>query len=224
MTVAVTDTRLLEGLAAAVKNTQSLALTGHAAGIRDIAVGLLKEGLGAFEAAVAAENRAELDALEDEHDLPERRVALNEAFGRLYLALQSGVLQRRIKGQPEPQDLSHYLTQNTPATFAAIGLDRAIEGLDRARGFALPYVPTNIQDGLSSVVDDAIAKARAQREKVMQTQSGDAQLTELERIREHARERYLSARDLVGAALREAKNYDALPEVMPGLTDVLAPA
>ena len=81
-----------------------------------------------------------------------------------------------------------------------------------------------MRDEVNGFVDTAIQKAREAKDKATSEKAGAVQaLSELEQVREAARERYLSARDLVSAALREAKQHDKLTQVMPGLTDVLSP-
>lgn len=226
MAIAVTDTRLLEGLSSAVQSVKGLDLSGNADAIRDIAVQLLQENLDALKAAVAKEDKEEVEALEADLKLSDHRSTVDEAFSRLYLALHSGVLARRLAGDGDTdvEDLSHYLNSQSPSSFAASGLDRAIAGLERARGYADKYVPDAVRDDVNGFVDAAIEKAREAKDKATSEKAGAVQaLSELEQVREAARERYLSARDLVSAALREAKQHDKLAQVMPGLTDVLSP-
>ena len=226
MAVAVTDTRLLEGLTNTIQSSKALDLSGNAAAIRDIATQLMAEDLAALKAAVEKEDKEEVQAVEAAHALADHRTTMDEAFSRLYLALHSGILQRRLAGEEgaEVEDLSHYLSQQNPSSFAAASLERAIAGLERSRAFADKYVPDNVRDEVNSFVDSALQKARAAKEKSTGEKAEAVQaLGDLEKIREATRDRYLSARDLIGAALREAQQHDKLPQVMPALREVLYP-
>ena len=58
--------------------------------------------------------------------------------------------------------------------------------------------------------------------RLVEPQPQTEALSDPERIREATRQRYLSARDLMSAALREVQQHDKLSQVMPGLKDLLA--
>lgn len=226
MAIAVIDTRLLEGTREALHGARALDLPGRAAAIRDLAVALLSESHGALQAAVAAEDAEETEALEAEHDLRTHRAALDDAFGRLYFALHAGVLARRASGalDADAEELSHYLDRESPSGFAATRLAAAISQLERARGYADRYVPEAFRADVLPRVDAALDGARAAHTRVTHERAAAVQaLARLDAVRDSSREAYLSARDLLSAALRLAGQHDSLGQLMPGLFALLHP-
>ncbi|MCP4500832.1 MAG: hypothetical protein GY822_12800 [Deltaproteobacteria bacterium] len=224
MSIAVSDTRLIEGIANALTASKSLELTGNADAIRNIAVRLLQENYDALKAAIAKEDKQQVEALEATLELSGHRLLVDEAFSRLYLALHSGVLLSRIAGDADPsaKDLSHYLNTQNPSSFAGGSLERALSGLERARQYADKYVPESLKEDVTSFVDNAIEKGRAAKAKVTSEKADAIQsLSRLEQVREAARERYLSARDLMSAAFREARQHAKLGQIMPGVYELL---
>ncbi len=221
-----TDARLLEGFARGLNGIRGMTLSGKAAAIRDLAARVLEEGNSELKTAVEQEDREEVESLEARRELQRERAGMDEAFTRLYLALHGGILQRRLAGDPgqDAKELMGYLSSQNPSLFASATLATGLSALKRARAFADRYVPDNYREAVTAFVDSAVervetAKAKYETEEVEAIQS----LANLEKARQRATEKYLTARDLVSAAMRDSGQLDKIGQVLPPLRDVLSP-
>lgn len=223
------DRVFMQALQQAVARVGALECGDETRGWRDAALGLLESARSGFASIVREEDREEREADEALELLKLATRGVDEAFMRLTHALELGLSQRRMSfGGFEDSvmhDLSRFLNRFHAGEFESLRPDEAVAALEQARGFAEGFVPQEhwaaIMPGVELALDQAVAARDVAAAEGAEAVVAYGQLVEGRAI---ARVCYLTARDLVSAALRFEGAHDRLDLTIPPIADALASA
>lgn len=224
MAISVTDKRLVEGIEQTLERLDTLQLSSETAnrGV-DLAAGVLRDALDDYERAIGREDIKDFIAGEFSDLLTEPKSRTGEAMARVYYAVQRRYADRRTQGEPlteRDQEIEEFLRNFSPTDYITGSFPAAINGLERAAGFASQYLPEEVKN-LSNA---ALERARETRHRIEEAgQRALKAFADLEKARDQARGQYLAARDLVSGSLRIEERHDDLNEYVPPLGSVLSP-
>lgn len=229
MAVAKADVTLLEALEQSAARVSELELTPDTEKWLSEAEGLLRSAHGAFAELVAAEDVEEDEAHEALDDLRAARSELNQAFEDLLAALDIGLGERRL-GPPREAEavahetqLAHYLNRFHGGEYASLRDNMARTVIEHGVGFVSEFVSEAHRERVEREVREALDHLEGAKERAAsEGAEAVAAFGELVSGRSIARVCYLTARDLVSAALRFEGRHAELDDVVAPLADVTA--
>lgn len=224
MAISKQDRRMLAALRAATTRLRTAASTTElAAQVRAIALTVVETAADQLGAAVEDEDVRDVRA-ERAVDARVRAFEdLESAYRRLFAGLTLGVSLARVRGEEtdEVAQLKVYLSETPPSRLRAAGFGHGLQTVRTALRFLDDFVPESERAGLREVVEAALAHAdEAFSEAERRKQEAADALSTLQEARAHAEAAYLSARDLIAAALRMEGRRDRLNAVLPTLVSV----
>ena len=193
---------------------------------RDQAVTLLEAASTTFGDVSDAAHAEGADAARAAADLGRADAEAEAAFDRTYNACQARLFT--LRNGPSA-DLAAFETnyalafgEDTPSTFAELGIDRALSRLERVHAFAKAELGD--ADPVVDAAEDALARLDKCR-TVSDVESAEyaEAMTRLIAARDRARRDYSAARSILAAALK-LEESDDLGQVMPPLYSIYQPS
>lgn len=222
------DRVFMMALQQAVARVAALECGGETRGWRDAALALLESAKAGFADLVREEDREEREADEALEVLKLATRGVDEAFVRLTHALELGLSQRRMSFGFEDSrmhDLGRFLNRFHAGEFESLRPDEAVAALEQARGFAEGFVPQEhwaaIMPGVERALEQAVGARDVAAAEGVEAVAAYGRLVEGRAV---ARVCYLTARDLISAALRFEGAHDRLDETIPPIADALVSA
>jgi methyl-accepting chemotaxis protein len=155
--------------------------------------------------------------------LEEPRGKAGDALVRVYYTAMRRYAERRASGEAmtdRDKQVEEFLKNFSPSEYVNTSFPGAIQSLERAINFA----NENLPDDVKKFAENALDRAKEVRQNI--EDAGEHALenfSNLEEAREEAKNQYLAARELTSAALRLAGRSDELNDLVPPVSDVMAP-
>jgi hypothetical protein len=218
------DTRLLETLEASWHRTGELEPSELTASWLASARELLHTAMDAFRTLIHREDIEEIEAMEAMTQLRDARQQLSHSFHNLLDALDQELLNRRVSHQPDElsQEAAHFMHDYQRGEFSSLRPNVAYDEACYARELLRRLGGQERRAAELERAQRAIEALEAAR-RVAGAEGAEAieAYAELVEGRSVARVCYLSARDLVSAALRLDGQHDQLDAIIPPLSHIL---
>ena len=217
------DLDLLERLSQAVAGLRPLPLSEATAPWQRSALALLESAYQELYTLVRQEDVEEAEALEAMQQVRRARKALDLVFADLIAALDMMRAERllgHLQGDDQTQALAHFLARYRDGHFQSLRDAQAVSALKQGLEF-LALVPASSMR--QTLEDSALEAERALKLARMAAANEGAQavdaFAQLVDGRSLARVCYLTARDLISAALRFEGRHEELDALLPLLDE-----
>ncbi len=219
MPIAEQDRRLIVALSHSLEAVSSIDFADYTRPWVESALGLLEMASDEFSKFVEQEDVEELEAHEALTGLRQSRADLDQAFSQAVSALDIELGERKLAGELSRQDvaLAHMLNRFHGGEFESL---RDGAALAQARA-AADFFGGGHPEICARVLDAANAMDEARRSAATEGAEAVEAYAELVDARSVARVCYLTARDLVSAALRFEGRDDDLDVAVPPINEVL---
>jgi len=220
MTKSVHDERLLEGKENALEALSAFEIDNpQSQTILEQAKNILSDSTDEFRRAI---RRADVtDEVRDILDEP--RGKAGDALVRVYYTAMRRYAERRASGEAmteRDKQVEEFLKNFSPSEYVNTSFPGAIQSLERAISFA----NDNLPDDVKNFAQNALDRAKEVRQNIEEAgENALENFSNLEEARETAKDQYLAARELTSAALRLAGRNDELNDLVPPVSDVMAP-
>lgn len=220
MTKSVHDERLLEGKENALEALSAFEIDNpQSQTILEQAKNILSDSTDEFRRAI---RRADVtDEVRDILDEP--RGKAGDALVRVYYTAMRRYAERRASGEAmteRDKQVEEFLKNFSPSEYVNTSFPGAIQSLEKAINFA----NDNLPDDVKNFAQNALDRAKEVRQNIEEAgENALENFSNLEEARETAKDQYLAARELTSAALRLAGRNDELNDLVPPVSDVMAP-
>ena len=218
MAISEQDIRLIDALQQSLQSLSAISFSEYTVPWVKSALGLIETTSEEFRAFVEREDVEELEAHEALAALRASRAGLNAAFSHAVSALDIELAQRNLAGELSRQDvaLANMLNRFHGGEFESLRDGAALAQARAAADFFGGH-----PEICSRVLAAADTMDAARRSAATEGKEAVEAYADLVDARSAARVCYLTARDLVSAALRFEGREDELHDVVPPISEVL---
>lgn len=225
MAIDIQDQELLSQLAQSIKSLGALEVSEATVPWCKSAMALLQSAHAEFEAMVDQEHREESEAHGAMAQMEQARRELDALFVDILAALDVMLGQHQLSHKAHDTnhvEVTHFVNRYHAGEFEALRDVQALHVVREASGHLALCLDEDLKSRLAQQLDDVVFRLKSARMSAVNegSEAVDAYGDLLEG-RSIARVCYLTARDLVSAALRFEDRHEELDGVMPPMRDVI---